>query len=193
MALFRYASKLKKADSGYLYKWDFTKSRIDEIQGVEITGGSLQSDGIHITSASGAQYAQFNQGFNKNYVYEIDIHSMDKHFNRNGRLLMVSQTQGLVYRNSMTTWGVYLNYKWINSAVPSEINLKDAHAFKGKSIKILCDSEDKVYLYADDKLFFKLPYQNPNPESTTLMLGSNDGDNYDEFVVSGIRIYENEE
>ncbi len=177
----------------YLYNWDFTKSRIDEIQGVEATGGNLQSDGVHITSISGAHCVNFNQGYNKNYVYEIDIYSMNRGFSSaNGRLLMVSQTQGLVYRSSTSHWGMYLNYKWRDSEVSSEIDLSNAHAFIGKTIKILCDSEDKVCLYADDKLFFKMPYVQPNPKSTTLMLGSDGTDYYYEFVVSGVRIYEND-
>lgn len=55
MALFRYASKLKKDKHDYLYKWDFTKSLVDEIEGAtaefrtaEGTYAYRDSDGAHI-------------------------------------------------------------------------------------------------------------------------------------------------
>lgn len=193
MALFRYASKLKKADKhNYLYKWDFTKSRIDEIQGVEATGGTSQSDGLHLTDVN--SYIDLKCGdYSKKYVYEIDVHRMSKNYsgNQHGRFITLGEDQGLIFRYNSSKWEVYLYYNWRNSEITSEI-VNDANAFNNKTIKILCNSENKMCFYANDVLFYKIPYMAPVP-TTAIMIGSNRGQSFYNATISGVRIYKNEE
>lgn len=79
MALFRYASKLKKADEhNYLYKWDFTKSLVDEVGGATAT----LLNGVQRTS-NGLEFTEAQQVCDLGYInmagrtIEVDVASYD--------------------------------------------------------------------------------------------------------------------
>lgn len=176
----------------YLYKWDFTKSRVDEIRGIEATGGNLQSDGLHLTDAN--SYIDLKCGdYNEKYVYEIDVHYMSKNYSedQHGRFITLGEDQGLIFRKNTSKWEVYLYYAWRNSETTSEL-VNDANAFNNKTIKILCDSKNKICFYANDVLFYKIPYMIPVP-TTKIQIGSSRGQSYYNATISGVRIYKNED
>ena len=215
MALFRYASKLKKADEhDYLYKWDFTKSLVDEIGGVTATlvaNASRDSNGVHFLHPMDAMNMSPNPINMNGKTIEMDISNFEfvgdssKNIQvilnaRNndvgayvytGLLLKSSgsgscwQAHGYTDSGSNDGWGY--DYKIVDSDLD------------GHTVKIKCENGNTLSLWIDDELKFDSKssgwtYFNSS-KCNYLRIGGSGYSTHQcyNMTITGIRIYENED
>lgn len=172
----------------YLYKWDFTKSLIDEIVGETaelkastfVEGTGIVFDGQYDQIVLGSPAAVGR-------TIEIDIRSFNKKFTGNGRLLMHNADSGLVYRKATGQWEVY-DRAWKSYTVTNS----DPSIFDGKTLKAIFTNHH-LKVYADSLLVYEGYGWCSGGERELTKVGSWDGYSFYDMIVTGCRIYENEE
>lgn len=163
--------------------WDLTNSLVDTINGetITISGATRTSSGLTFDSAT--DYATIPIKYRPYRTYELDISSMSKgSLNTHGRLLMMTTTEGLIYRNG-TNWNVYLNGGWgTNGSTDSAI-------MSGHTLTMTVEA-DAPKFYIDGTLFFSTTRVQSFTANTNIMIGSSAGQSYFEMTITGIRVYE---
>ncbi len=209
MALFRYASKLKKG-SPYLYKWDFTKSLVDEVHKREAVLLRLDSStdypirdnyGVHIVSSyQGLNLLSENDIFNtdKDYTIEVKFGNCTTDFSSGSR-------QVLTFKDSLQTkytWVAYNHYYWnltINGNLQNnDVPIKDRNnldAFSNNRLIVNIKKNGHIEIYNNDTLYFHKDnvYMN-NHLINWLNIGSESvSSTFSQMVIEQVLIYENEE
>ena len=175
-----------KPEHNYLYKWDFTKSLTDSVQGLMATLGGdatfTSGDGVSITGASG--YIRLIDGFYPvGKTLEIDVGNMSKQGTGNKRFLMATSDTGFIYRGATNNWEVYTNHTWKSYVTTSQ----DPNIFNNSTIKVV-DENGALKVYKNDTLVF----EGADPWSGYLYIGASSNSFYN-VTITGVRIYENEE
>jgi hypothetical protein len=186
MALFRYASKLKKADSGYLYKWDFTKSLVDEVNGVEAVLYNYERDenGIYVNSTIG-DITFTNVAFEIGKTYEFKFGSMS---HEAGQTLIsfsndsFNNSSPFSWSSGSKVWGINQN-GWVASNVKVKV-------FPNSTLKLVILS-DRIDIYQDDTKLGYIPIVLNSYIS--FRVGDRRSGTYRNFYLEAVRIYENEE
>lgn len=181
----------------YLYKWDFTKSLTDEIQGVTavLNGGATRDEsGLHIQNKE--QYCQFlfedivttNKGYTfemecgefvtQGYRYQYSIATYDKN---NGMYTF--------YSDSGNGWEYFNGRSWVMDKTWSEYN--NSNIFDNKKISFIFGNST-ITVKVDNTAVQTL--SNTNLNKIFRFVGNNKGDNsYYNMTIKSIKIYENEE
>ena len=162
-----------------LYSWDFTQSLTDTVNGSVATLHSCtrDSEGIHFTS--GSSNVSFDRAFTGvDVTYEIDISTMDRQGTAHGRVFMISDNEGFVYR-STGAWGVYKSSSWSMSST------SDANYFSGSTLKIVFSKYGVPSFYKGNSLVYSY---NGYPWSGLYTLGSSSTSFYN-MTISALRIY----
>lgn len=188
-----------KPEPDYLYKWDFTKSLTDEIEGLtsEVRGNATFTPGEGVTIGSQGGYLYSNCiAMKVGYTIEIDFSTCTKAFsNVHGRLITVNGVgdSGFIYRNMSPSsrWQVYRSGKgWRNYTTTNQ----NSDIFSGKTLKMTFLENNMIKVYSDNILVYdgeSILYNDLYTEK--LNIGSEDGQNFYNMTITGIRIYENEE
>lgn len=213
MALFRYASKLKKADEhDYLYKWDFTKSLVDEIQGKEVilkNGLTRNNQGLIFNQAT--QIATLGEISLDGKTIEIDVPSFDCKANASYHMRFLTNTNNpsdngtgaLIYRNKSkyNQWGAFGYTENAYSVCTwSHYGLTGENALDNKTVKIIFNQNQNTELYLNDtyigtsEVYF-VPSLTKYVEIGGVSSSSkaSSGDQCYDMTISGVRIYENED
>lgn len=176
----------------YIAKWNFTKATdplIDEINNYEFDTSNCQiiaNQGIIFSSGTSKIRCTHTGILRKGYTYEIDFSEMDKSFsNDHGRLIMLSDDYGFIYRNQTNQWEVY-NGSWMSYTSTSN----DPNVFDGKTLKMVITNENML-VYSNDTLIYNGGNMCGN-SYYDLKIGSVLKSFYN-MTISGVRIYENEE
>lgn len=182
----------------YLYKWDFTKSLTDEIQGLtsEARGNASFTVGTGVTIGSQGGYLYSNCiALKVGYTIEIDFSTCIKAFsNVHGRLITVHSVDdsGFIYRNqSQPKWEVYRQGRGWRTYTTA---IQDSDIFSGKTLKMIFLENEMMKVYSDNILVYNggsLLYNDADNERFNI--GSRDGQNFYNMTITGVRIYENEE
>lgn len=201
----------------YLYKWDFTKSLVDEVQGVTATliqNAQRDSTGLHtFYQGDGCVLADVDlRGKTLEvFVDEMDLETSEVDFIYNANYTNTDSrfyyAFSILEMNTNTRWRAYLHsdssgssrnyYPWPNSSY-------DKNYFSGKVVKIIYGLDGHSFkLYANNELISELNagyYLNINNRyrNTILALMSMSpytGTNprYKRATISKVYIYENEE
>lgn len=173
MAYFRYANKLKKDDEpNYLYKWDFTKSLTDEVQGITAEFMGQNASGI----TRDAQGVHINNSYQSVYLGEIDLTgciidievgemNVTGDTSKTSHILLNSSskenctnggTEALYYKPSegWCSYGYVSNTSYSQNRKPFSNSLSRNDAFNNKNIKLYF-SYGSASLYVDDVLINK--------------------------------------
>lgn len=181
----------------YLYKWDFTQSLTDEIQGKTATlQGSAtftQGTGVVIARSLGVLNIGDNRnglGFQSGRTYEIDFASMTKRYNEDHRLFCSAAKTGFTWNHSNSRWQVYDDIKssWRNYTTTSN----DVNIFNGKTAKIIISADGQTTdIYANDTLIYSGASLQSGQSDNDMRIGStNKG--YIDMTITGVRIYANQ-
>ena len=196
----------------YLYKWDFTKSLTDEVQGVTATlvqNASQDSAGVHFLHGLDAMNMSPNPINMNGKTIEIDIASFvfagdnSNHvrfiMNAPSNTDSIYGTGMLIRRYTNRKWNTFLpnsqvtNYGWGDSW-----NIQDSD-LNGHTLKMSCEDGNKLSMWIDDQLVDTkqgdYTYLS-SPECDYLRIGgfgylASDGDQCYNMTITGIRIYEN--
>jgi hypothetical protein len=193
----------------YLYKWDFTKSLTDEIQGQVATLNSYSEfhvgEGIIITPDLSVSYKgrggitlyDGNDYWLKNGItIEIDIpYAHNTHTTGDWSfLLQVYLNNGFGFKHSR-----YYDQKWgtcVNS-ISYNIGNTDPDIISNKTVKMELIDDDLMRVYVGNEndgytLIYEGKSITAQKNPSTIAIGS--FDNYDKgynnFIVSGVRVYE---
>lgn len=197
----------------YLYKWDFTKSLEDEIEGqiATLNGVIRNNNGLNYTAIGGAYLGVIDM---IGKTIEVDIESFEfkgsysNHINfiMNGDLNGYA-TGALIFRyNSTIGWASYGYLLPITAgsdskgwSAPYNSNL-DRNSFNGKTIKLVYEDEHTRSLYVDDELQGTVNSIYYDRDSERLAIGArasldnlNQADQCYNMTIKGIRIYNNNE
>ena len=125
--------------------------------------------------------------YSKYMTYEFDIDSMVQgSLSTHGRLIMMSNSEGLIYRSG-SNWSAYLAGSWATNSGQTASDL-----FAGHTLRMVT-SNGAPKFYIDDTLFYS-PNRTQSLTSTrNLTIGSPDGQGYFTIVITGIRVYEGSE
>ena len=162
-----------------LYSWDFTQSLTDTVNGSVATlyNCTQDSTGVHFTA--GNSNITFDRAFTGvDVTYEIDIVTMDRQGTAHGRVFMLSDTEGLVYR-STGAWGTYKGSGWSMSSVT------DANYFSGSTLKVVYDIHGLPSFYKNNSF---VKSSTGTPWSGLYTLGSSSTSFYN-MTISALRIY----
>lgn len=196
----------------YLYKWDFTKSLTDEVQGVTATlvwNASRNSTGVHFSHGLDAMNMSPNPINMNGKTIEIDIASFvfagdnSRHvrfiMNASSNTAGITGTGMLIRRSTNLKWNTYLpnsqatEYSWGDSW-----NIQDSD-LNGHTLKMSCEDGNKLSMWIDDQLVDTkqgdYTYLS-SPECDYLRIGGfsylvSDGDQCYDMTITGIRIYNN--
>lgn len=186
----------KPPEHNYLYKWDFTKSLVDEINNTPAyiyDGVTKENDGLKIPNGDGHILVSTGGLLKVGYTYEIDIANMEKKFSAgtHGRFIMRNYSEGFIFRHQTSQWEVY-NGGWKNYTKTSS----EANVFNNKTMKIIIYDANNMEIYANDELVYKGDgFLNNDITNEPMYIGSSDVNNSMSFydvTISGVRIYENE-
>lgn len=208
----------KSAGSNYLYKWDFTKSLIDEVEGKEVTlarGAVRTSNGVELTGIGHRiNFTLPTHDFLLNKTIELDIVKFDFKGNSNYDMNFIVQESakttatGYLEYFSNKGWKVY-GYNAIRSDTLKESSIfssdLDRNAFNGKTIKLKITRPTSGYdlfeLYLDNVFVGRVNdvyFPSANAKNN-FSIGSRNqntatnGDQCYDVIISGFRIYANEE
>lgn len=197
----------------YLYKWDFTKSLTDEIQGVTaalVAQASQDSTGVHFLHYLDAMNMSPNPINMNGKTIEIDIASFvfAGYNNAHVRFIMNTPTYNtdagrgtgmLIRRYTTGKWSAYLPdqqatiFDWAGSW-----NIQDSD-LNGHTLKMSCEDGNKITMWIDDRLIGTMQSNYTylsSAECNYLRLGGYGlnaayGDQCYNMTITGIRIYEN--
>ncbi len=166
--------------------WDLTNSLVDTISGQSITlGGSATQDssGVHLTTAN--DYATLPVYYRPHMSYEFDFGTMA--FNNgttHGRLIMMSNTEGLIYRGG-ATWESYLNGSW---STPSLSPSSDGTVLANKTLSMVVE-EGAPKFYLNGTLWYEPNRSQSLTSNNKLMVGSAGAQSFFNTTITGIRVY----
>lgn len=175
-----------------LYRWDFTKSLIDEVQGVEaiLTNASRDNNGVYLnTNNSCCKFLTEDISTdNKSYTIEIEIGESNAGFSGgyNGRFLMFTYDKGYIYRGATNRWAFYSkNGAWVDA---SWSDRGQKNIFNNSIIKAILYN-GKCEIYKNDNLV-----QTFTNVVNVLFnsIGSTNGNAFYNITIKSIRIYETE-
>jgi len=197
----------------YLYKWDFTKSLTDEVQGVTATlvnQASRDSAGVHFLHDLDAMNMSPNPINMNGKTIEIDIASFVFAGNLAHHVRFIMNAPS----NTDSVYGTgilirrYTNFKW-NTYLPNSQatgnrwgdpwNIQDSD-LNGHTLKMSCADGNKLSMWIDDQLVDTkqgdYTYLN-STECDYLRIGgcgysANEGDQCYNMTITGIRIYNNQ-
>jgi hypothetical protein len=171
----------------YLYKWDFTKSLVDEIKGVEASLSDATRDdyGVHISSSS-SKCILFDREIDSNgLTLEVEVGDIPNNWGAgtHGRFLMYDNSNGYIYRgNGIIGWSVYTG-GWKNSSISWPfVDFEDI--FANKTVKFVFHS-DSFDVYLNDALIqtfvdsYKYLFK---------QIGSNSQASYN-FTIKTLKVY----
>lgn len=197
----------------YLYKWDFTKSLTDEVQGVTATlvwNASQDSAGVHFLHYLDAMNMSPSPINMNGKTIEIDIasfvfagdiaHHVRFIMNLPGNTDRGYGTGMLIRRSTNLKWNTFLpnsqatNYNW-----GSSWNIQDSD-LNGHTLKMSCVDGNKLSMWIDDQLVDTKQGDYTYLSSTEcdyLRIGGcgylvSDGDQCYNMTITGIRIYNNQ-
>lgn len=206
----------------YIYKWDFTKSLTDEIEGSEVTLGAnaiRTSSGVSFTGKGDRIIFDNSIDIMINKTIEIDIANCDfkgnTSYDMNFLIIPTSHTKyssPLSFLKSKQSWGVY--YKTYSSIESRELqynaglgrNYFNDSKIKIKTIRTPHPRYNYLYsfqLYVNDTLigtvqdcdwggFYLSTYGTMTIGGGNVSPASN-GDQCYDMTITGVRIYDNEE
>lgn len=220
MAFFRCKSlgSPPEPQHNYLYKWDFTKSLVDEVNNIEfgIYGGATQ-DSNGITFSGSNQYGKVLTPILMNgKTIELDVASFDASDETHNISIIMNasyvnpyyNTGSLRWSSNNNYWGAFLydNMANFNRTWSKWADALSKTFFNGKTIKICYEIENKLTLFVDDNLIgiiqnsysYHSRYDDAHPKyrEDGLFIGgfgdSNaDGNYFYNVVITGLRIYDN--
>ena len=196
----------------YIYKWDFTKSLVDEIQGSAVTLGAnavRTSSGVSFTGKG--DRIIFDTSVNIfDRTIEIDIANCDfkgnTSYDMNFLIIPTTLTlyaSPLSYIKSLNGWGVYNSRN--DYIYP---NTNDRNYFNNGTIKIIMETpqggsaeKQNIKLYFNNNLVggFDKYYLREKISDKNITIGSSNnstssnGDQCYDMTITGVRIYANEE
>ncbi len=181
----------------YLYKWDFTKNLVDEVQGVTavLNGGATRDkNGLHLQGA--AQYCQFLfediVTTNKSYTFEIECGNfVQQALNAQYTIATYDKNNGMYTfeRNGGNGWGYYNGSNWVYDKTWAEYN--NSNIFDNKKISFIFGNST-ITVKVDNTVVQN--FSNTNINKIFRFIGNNSNDkSYYNMTISGIRIYENED
>lgn len=159
-----------EVDPVLLYKWDFTKSLVDEINGVNFViqkGITQNENGLNFTKMDSYGYID-HPLYVDNKIIEIDVVSYNASgygtgTNNNVSFIMNTTNNssgksgyyntGILRYKQGTGWGYYLNTS--DSSQNREWGLwglTDIDAISGKTIRIQCEDRNKMTLWLNNTL-----------------------------------------
>ena len=186
----------------YLYKWDFTKSLVDEVQGVEAVlnnGATRDSGGVHIDNYGGKSVYLLDT-FSNGYTLEIDFGEVyDSHADSpvNGYNMVINfpyntSDYGFRYyrRSDITRFGV----RQQGHGDRARIDVVGADAFSNKTLKFIFTSLTDLKIFINDDKVYDYYSFIKNDTSSALQIGGNSSnDSFYPMTIKAVRIYENEE
>lgn len=198
-------------EPNYLYKWDFTKSLIDEVQGSEVTLGanaSRSSNGVSFTGRG--DRIIFDNSINIfNKTIEIDVASCDfKGSTSYDMNFLISPTSLTNYASPLSYlkgkgWGVYNSRN--DYVYP---NTNDRNFINNGTVKIVMKQhQGSTSGYQDIVFYFNNAFigsfdnyflrEKLSDKNVTIGSGNEspatNGDQCYDMTITGCRIYENEE
>lgn len=200
-------------DIEYLYKWDFTKSLTDEVQGVTATlvnQASRDSTGVHFLHALDAMNMSPNPINMNGKTIEIDIASFVFAGQNNSHVRFIMNMPSNTERGNGTgmlirkyqdlRWNAYLpNSQATSTGWGSSWNIQDSD-LNGHTLKMSCENDNKLSMWIDDQLVDTKQGDYTYLNSTNcnyLRIGGlgeskGYGDQCYNMTITGIRIYNNQ-
>lgn len=192
----------------YIAYWDFTKSLVDSVGGLEFTLGNSQSgaaptrdsSGLHFTAECQIAYCDaFSAKKYNGYAYELDIASSTfaGDTGKHKRLLMTGSSLSfgvMIFRNANELQiyeGTWLSYT-AESGQTIPTSMDD---LSGKTVRVYM-SQSECKLYIDNVLVGKRTVSRSSPDFTGIGIGGNktgtisDGNQIHDCVITGLRIYD---
>lgn len=208
---------LKPSEPDYIYKWDFTQSLIDEIDGKTATLGKNAVRTNQGVSFTGKGDRVVISGLSKNFLInktiEIDVVKFDFKGDTNYDMnFLVTPITGYtsigmleyVVSYGWLVYGMTANAQGILQSSPFSNDL-NRNAFDGKTVKLKMSRPTSGYdyfeLYLDDILVGTVNdtyMASGNDYKGIISIGSRDsnsqtnGDQCYDCIISGLRIYANE-
>lgn len=128
--------------------YDFTQSMTDTLKGLPVTSNSVTQTAEGAVMDGTGAYIRLKPRFSANtYTYEIDIASITIRSGSHNRLIMGTDEQGLIYRNS-NKWAFYAN-SWV------ETNVSDPTYLNGCTVKVYVDQDGYWHIYRNGVLWFE--------------------------------------
>lgn len=203
-----------------LYKWDFTKSLVDEIQNYEVTlgGGAVRTNnGVEFTERRHRiNFTLPSWDFLLNKTIELDIAKFDFKGNSNYDLNFIVSATSNSSATCYLAWFANMGWKVYGRTVPNRTGgyVKESslfsselgiNAFDGKTLKLKIirptSGYDLFELYLNNVLVGQVNdvYAPVYEGYTNFSIGSrnqnyaSNGDQCYDVIISGFRVYQNEE
>lgn len=181
----------------YLYKWDFTKSLTDEIQGVTavLNGGATRDEnGLHIQG--GAQYCQFLfediATTNKSYTFEMDCGEFVRKLNNSQYTIATYNKNNGMYAfeySGGNGWGYWNGSSWVFDKTWAAYN--NSNIFDNKKISFIFENST-ITVKVDNTVVQN--FSDTKINKIFRFIGNNSNDkSYYNMTIKSIKIYENEE
>lgn len=174
----------------YLYKWDFTRSLTDEVEGAVATmGNATFTEGVGISGDGWIKLGNYiHSPIGK--TYEIDFASFEKtNTNRASRVLGITGNCFLQYDDQVG----YISK--LNNNQQTYTTTSNIVSFTNKTLKLVFVSDSSLQIYLDDTLLYD-GGTFAAVSNITFYIGDSAGSTVramETFTVTGVRIYENEE
>lgn len=181
-----------------IHSWDFTKSLIDSVGGLEAVlynGASQDAAGLLISGAT--QYIEFPVAYKIRRTYEFDVSGIENaDTSGHRRLFMVSGDEGLILQSN-TTWNCFIDRDWSKATGGTAENI-----ISGKTVTIKAGiiEEYKTYGGAEKRIArWKLLLDGVEwfttdvghyDASENITFGSPRGNSLRNVRITGFRIYD---
>lgn len=186
-----------KPGSPPIYFWDFTKSLVDEKQGVTavLNGGATRDEnGLHLQGAE--QYCQFLfediVTTNKSYTFEMECGEFVKKSNNFQYTIATYDKNNGMYTfeyNGRNGWGYFNGSGWIFDK--SWVEYNNSNIFNNKKISFIFGNST-ITVKIDNTVVQN--FSNTKINKIFRFVGNNKGDNsYYNMTIRSIKIYANEE
>lgn len=175
-----------------LYRWDFTKSLVDEVQGVEaILSGtaSRTNEGIFFNSINGS--LKLLDSFENGYTLEIQFGNINFKGSSSFYYLIrwpANDSYGFVYYGQRQEY--FVRQKGYGDR--GAISQSGANVFSNKTLKFIFTSLNDLKIFIDDSQVYSGYSFIRNNDNSTLIINGTNYSLYDS-VIKKIRIYANEE
>lgn len=174
-----------------LYNWDLTESLTDTISGSAITLNGATQDSNGLTLGSSSAYASLDASIisRKEVTIEIDFGTMNRTGTAHGRLIMLSTSSGLIYRNT-GSWQIY-NNSWSGDTVETNANAFTNSTLIIKQTGDFTSSSSGAHYWSVEHNGNVIveEFQVGGYSLTTLTIGQS-ANSYYTAVIKAIRIYE---